>query len=83
VLSSSEFVDDEEQIIQCLEHVRLPGLLCYFSHLASWHYCLGCVGLDLLRTHACDRAMELSHGACTAEHESDNTKLRLQLEQTR
>jgi hypothetical protein len=34
-LSSFEFIDDDEQIVQCLEHVRLLSLPWYFSRLAS------------------------------------------------
>jgi hypothetical protein len=29
-LPFSEYADDDEQIVQCLEHVRLLGLLWYF-----------------------------------------------------
>jgi hypothetical protein len=72
----SGYADDDEQIDQCLEHVR------FFS--AFMTLLLGIVqALDLLKTCVCNRTMEMAQRAWIAELESDNAKLQLELEQAR
>jgi hypothetical protein len=73
---------DDEQIIQCLEHVRPHDLsFPFFLFMASWHDYLGLCGLSLMKARANRRVMETAQGACAADLEDNNAKLLAELEQ--
>jgi sulfur carrier protein ThiS len=79
--------EDDEQIIQCLKHVRaqlvLPILPIFSLYGIMTLPSQVIQDLSLMKARTHKQAVEVVQGSCVAELEADNAKLLVELEQAR